>query len=75
MLHGIDWVHSPIKYTCIAARLTGALVKCKSNDKESFGDHFSRPRQYPSSILAPNQSKTDVGIAAYSKILRPEYFL
>ena len=43
MLNGIDCVHSPIKYTYIATRLTGALAKCKSNDKESFGDYFSRP--------------------------------
>ena len=70
MLNGIDWIHSLIKYRYIAPRLTGALVKCKSNDKESFRDHFSRPRKYTSSILAPNQSKVVVGVAEYSKISR-----
>ena len=72
MLNGIDCVHSPIKYTYIAARLTGALVKGNPNDKESFGDYFSWPRQYTSSILAPSQSKIVVDVAAYSKISRQE---
>ena len=74
MLNGSDWVHSPIKYTYIAARLTGALVKGKSNDKESIGDYFSTPRQYTPSMLAPNQSKVVVGVAAYAKLSRQEYF-
>ena len=74
MLDGIDWVHSPIKYTYIVTRLTGALVKYKSNYKESFEDYFSRPRRYTSSILAPNQSKLVVGVAAYSRIARQECF-
>ena len=74
MLNDIDWVRSPIKYTYIVASLTGALVKCKSNDKESFGDYFSRPRQYTSSVLAPIQLRVVVGVVAYSKIFRQECF-
>jgi len=73
MLDGIDWVLNPTKYTYIA-RLTEALVKYKSNDKESFEDYFSRPRRYTSSLLAPNQSKLVVGVAAYSRIARQECF-
>ena len=74
MLNGIDRVHSPTKYTYIAVRLTGALIICKSNDKESFGQFFSWPHQYTSSILEPNQSIFVVGVATYSKLYRQEYF-
>ena len=74
MLNGIDWVHRPIKYTYIATRLTGALAKCKPNDKESFEYYFFRPHKYTSSILAPNQSTVVVGVAAYSKISSLECF-
>ena len=74
MLIGIDWVHSPIKHTYIAARLTGALVKCKWKYKESFGDYFSRPRQYTSSILAPSYLKIAVGVATNSKNIQARVF-
>ena len=73
MLSGIDWIHSPINHTYIAAKLTRALVKFKSNDKEYFGDCFSRPRLI-NTLLAPNQSKIVVGVAAHSKISRQECF-
>ena len=74
MLSGIDLVHGPIKYRYITARLTGALVKCKSNDKESFGNCFSRPRKYTSSILAPNQSKVVVGVASVFQNIQARVF-
>ena len=53
-----------IKYTCIVVRFTGALVKSKSNDKESVRDYFSKPRQYTLSILSSTQSKIVFGVAA-----------
>ena len=65
MLNGIDFVYSPIKYTYIAARLTGALIKCKSNDKESVGD-YSRPRADHFNYAA-TPTKTVVCIAALLK--------
>ena len=63
-----------IEYTCIVVRFTGALVKCKSNDKESVRDYFSKPRQYTLSILSSTQSKIVFGVAAYSKISMQECF-
>ena len=53
MLNGTEWVHIPLEFTDIAARLTEALNEYKANNMESSKNHSLTPRHYTSSTLAP----------------------